>query len=80
MSKSIWTRDWPTKPGRYWFYGYRHGRVSCGYDCDRVLLMVVVKKTGSGVVCIAEGHFLYKQEVEDAQFTDAILPELPEVE
>lgn len=73
-----WTRDWPTEPGSYWFYGYRYGRVSCGYEKDRELCSVVVKKISNGVMLIESGSFMHREEPEDYFFKKAVSPDLPE--
>ena len=75
MENKKWTKSWPTKPGYYWFYGYRYGKISCGRECDPELMIVEVRKTKGNDVCfIANGQFMYKSEVEEAHFQEAILP------
>jgi len=80
MNQPEWTRDWPTEPGLYWFYGFRYGHISVGIEKERELLLVRVNKTQTGVMCVAEGHFMYKSEPEDARFIKVLLPKFPEVE
>jgi len=79
-----WTKEFPTEEGTYWFYGYRWGRISMGEKEKPVLAFVRVHRTGKGgkgpMLYIADGHFLYKSEVEDAHFLKADLPDLPIIE
>lgn len=74
---SNWTQEFPTKPGYYWFYGYRYGRINCGSATKPELQFVEVWKNGHAV---AGGQFIYKSELEDAWFAPAEVPEFPEVE
>jgi len=78
MSKTEWTTEFPTESGRYWFYGYRYGKISCGYPCELVL-MSVEAKCSNGMVYIADGHFMYESEVEEPHFCKADLPDLPKL-
>lgn len=76
---SEWTKEWPSEPGKYWFYGYRYGRVSVGREQKKVMCLVGVNKNGSGgLMYVAEGSFMYKNETECSLFTPAILPKPPE--
>ena len=72
-----WTTEFPTKPGKYWFYGYRFGKVSCGLLQKPELLYVQVRKIQNGFIYIANGQFMSKHEVEEPHFQEVILPELP---
>jgi hypothetical protein len=72
-----WTTDFPTKPGWYWFYGYRYGRISCGYEETPRLMTVMVSKSGSNdLMYVANGNFMYESEVEDAHFKKLDAPAL----
>ena len=72
-----WATTWPTEPGRYWFYGYRYGYVSCGCPEDPVLMSVEVWKAANGVAYVAEGQFMYPKETKEAHFIKAAIPEFP---
>ena len=37
-----WTKKFPKKEGNYWFYGYRYGKVSCGYKSQPEYMFVKV--------------------------------------
>lgn len=63
-----WTKEFPTKAGWYWFYGYRYGRVSCGSEETPRLMTVKVDTCNDGFVYIADGQFMYKSEVEEPHF------------
>ncbi len=51
----MWTEQWPTKPGYYWFYGWPFK----DRDDKPKLHFVEVWKEGAFVT---NGHFLYKSE------------------
>jgi hypothetical protein len=57
MSENLWTLTWPTKPGRYWFFGDMYGDVS-KYDYH----MVMVRRISNGVLYVTEGVVMYKAE------------------
>lgn len=69
-----WTKEWPTCPGYYWFYGW------CFGDRDRAAKhhYVKVRKIANGVSYVADGHFLYKAEGGDGYWSPAITPVLPD--
>ena len=74
-----WSKTFPKKQGNYWFYGYRYGKVSCGSKEEPSYMFVKARKTGSGVMCIAEGQFMYESETEEAHFLPASMPKPPEI-
>lgn len=55
----MWTYDWPTAPGYYWFYGYPHG--SAYYDPYIVFVKVSEGRTEQ-LHFVGGGHFMYKSE------------------
>ncbi len=61
MSKEQWI-DWPTEPGRYWFYGYVHYESAKAYKADPELIAVKVAKTGQGDLVVYSSRFLYKNQ------------------
>jgi len=63
-----WTNEFPTKPGWYWFYGYRWGRISCGHEEKPELMTVKVSTIKNGFLYVADGQFMFESEVEDAHF------------
>lgn len=75
----MWSKEFPTEEGDYWFYGYRYGRISCGTKCEPEWMRVEVHKSASGLLYIAEGQFMYKSEVEDAHFMKIEYPEPPKL-
>jgi len=72
-----WSKEWPTKEGTYWFYGYRYGRISCGFKCDPEYCFVRVFKAANGLMFKADGQFLYKSETEEAHFKKYKFPTPP---
>ena len=77
MKKPKWTSKFPKRAGTYWFYGYRYGKISCGTENKKELKLVKARKGGNCMIYVAEGAFLFENEVEEPLFTKAILPELP---
>ena len=67
-----WTKEWPTTPGQYWFYGRR----SSMRDKDD-LFYVQVRKIQNGVTYICEGSFLFEAEGAKGVWQPITLPELP---
>lgn len=69
----MWTNEWPTEPGRYWFYGhkYKEARVEVG--------AVHVIATSSGVVHILDGQFMFKEDGHKGMFHPAQVPVLPAI-
>lgn len=69
-----WTKEWPTCPGYYWFYGWcfrgRHRKPELHY--------VKVRRIANGLALVTNGHFLYKAEGGDGYWSPAITPALPE--
>lgn len=73
MEKS-WTREWPTKEGIYWFYGYDFGKRD---NAKPKHVLIEVHNGGNSLVIVGGGHFWYKSEGADGWFMPAILPEPP---
>lgn len=71
----MWQDEWPTEPGRWWFYGYRFGRKG---EKAPELCFVKVFRISNGIAYITHGHFLHKEEGAVGKWQKAILPELPE--
>lgn len=71
----MWTKQWPTTTGFYWFYGW------CFRDRDRPpeYNLVKVVQGGNGLFFVTNGHFLYKAEGGDGFWCEAQLPEPPEM-
>lgn len=75
-----WTTEFPTEKGKYWFYGYRYGKVSCGVPREPECMIVKVAKSSSGHnMYIAEGSFMYQSEVEEPHFKPFEYPEFPKL-
>ena len=68
---------WPSLVGHYWFYGYRYGKISCGSECEKEIMLCEVFQTADGLGVIGDMQFFYKEEVEEPLFIPATLPELP---
>ena len=71
--KALWSQDWPTKPGFYWFYGRDWPRAPLSMELAEVFL------SGNGhPVYICRGAFINKLEGSDGFWTKANLPNPPE--
>ena len=75
----MWSREWPTEPGHYWFYGWPYkGEKEGGRKPE--LNHVRVIQASNGVIVIRSGYGWYKNEWSGfEEFTKAILPELPDL-
>lgn len=74
---SNWTKDWPTKAGTYWFYGWAFMLKRRREGNPRLSLVRVRASAKPDVmVCIGEGNFFYEAE-SDGVWLPATLPELP---
>lgn len=69
-----WTEKWPTKEGKYWFYGWT-GSVDKKYN-KKKLYFTETMKISNGLMFYANGQFLYKEELE-GKWTEVELPTLP---
>jgi len=67
--KWAWTREHPTEPGRYWYYGYVHGRT----DVKKEFYFVEVFEKFTQM----RGNFDYDYYPLDGHFIRAQLPAPP---
>lgn len=74
-----WSTKFPTEEGFYWFYGYRYGKVSCGFKEEPELMSLKVMKCANGFLYASNGQMMYESEVEEPHFIKAELPELPDL-
>ena len=78
--KLVWSEEWPTKEGMYWFYGWR----SEFWDQQPKLRVVKVQHTGQDTkpypTYICDGAFLYKSEGANGLWLSIDMPQLPEEE
>lgn len=75
-----WSKEFPTKEGDYWFYGYRYGKVSCGQKCKPEINRLRVLKCANGLLYVSEGSVMYESEIEEAHFCPIEYPELPKID
>lgn len=54
--RAKWSSEWPTEPGRYWFYGYLWG------EAKPEMFMIEVWKISNGVSYVTKGTFIYKND------------------
>ena len=74
MRLKMWTKQWPTEPGHYWFYGWRFR----DRDHKPELNFVDVWKISNGIALVTKGHFLYKAEGGEGYWMPAETPAPPE--
>jgi hypothetical protein len=79
--KTKWTKKWPTKPGRYWFYGWPYGHQweIGGKFVEPELNCVNVWKVSNGITLVREGNGWDESEGGIGLFCVVDLPELPDV-
>lgn len=68
-----WKKEWPTKSGFYWFYGWAF---QLWKKHPRELYYVQVLKISNGFLYITNGYDLDKSEAE-GRWQPVILPKLP---
>lgn len=71
-----WTREWPQKEGRYWFFGW-----DFGYDNkDPVMRNVLVQDFGTWFLYVCDGNIISKtgDMVAIGIWHEAEIPEIPE--
>ena len=79
MAKILWMTKWPTKPGSYWFYGWRFGYSE--HDPAPELSFVEVWLDGAkNLAYVTRGHFFYKSEGAMGFWAPVDIPTLPENE
>lgn len=69
-----WTKEWPTEPGWYWFYGQTSRQL---YDRPPRMMLVKVSEIVNGVCYVTEGRFLYKAEGARGLWVRAYRPQPP---
>lgn len=80
--KPIWSKEWPTEPGYYWFYGWTW--------CDKSFRITnnkppkphfveVNKTSGQSLIYVTKGNFMYKSERHIGLWTPAFPPEAPDL-
>jgi hypothetical protein len=82
MSKK-WSKNFPTKAGNYWFYGWRFGKSMDLFTKKPEkpeLSFVEVHQVMNGLLFVTRGHCLEKSEGTEGLWCKAILPELPELD
>ena len=69
-----WTKEWPTEPGAYWFYGHYFGEEKL------TIHLVKVKKISNGITYVANGHFMWKAERHEGAFLPVTYPGFPDLD
>lgn len=69
----MWTEEWPTSTGYYWFCGW------CFKDRRYPPDIHLVRVRANGVSLVTDGHFLYKSEGGYGFWQPAALPKPPEL-
>jgi hypothetical protein len=82
MNTHQWTKKWPTKAGRYWFYGWPYGQTKKVMSDEPIapeLNMVDIWEVNNGITFVREGQFWSKNDGGIGLFCEAILPDLPDL-
>jgi len=69
-----WTEEWPTEPGRYWFWGQPHYGLR---DLDPQLYAVIAHETPHGLAYVADGSLMYKGGGGWGVWYPAVVPDPP---
>lgn len=69
-----WTKEWPTIEGVYWFYGWRFK-----HDADEPpsIHFVEVHKASNGILYVARGNFMWKEEGAEGIWLSGAFPDRP---
>jgi hypothetical protein len=70
---TTWTKEWPTKPGHYWFYGYRFGNDD-GKEEKKFYLVEVWLCGKKDLAHVGNGHFWYVSEGHDGLWQPVKFP------
>lgn len=86
-----WTNKFPTKPGKYWFYGESHmGSMGIDYtdkaEIEPKMYLIDIWEISNGLLGICEGQFMSSTQFDKNKqkegylgyFAKAELPEIPE--
>lgn len=68
-----WSKDWPTEPGYYWFYGWR---ISSDYNPR--LHFAKVYQAVSGLIVAVGGCSISREDGADGYWMPVRVPEAPE--
>jgi len=66
----IWTSEWPTEPGKYWFYGFYFGHKPKD-GLPKLGLVKVSKDMKNEPIRVLDGKFMYKVDGHIGFFSDA---------
>ena len=83
MTERVWTTEWPTEPGDYWFYGWRS---KFGFENRLSIRMALVRALFAGqtsvrsLIFVCEGGFMFEREGGRGKWASAELPEPPGME
>ena len=77
----MYTKEFPTKLGYYWFYGW-HSKFSKtsinGKESKPKLHVVQVRQGANSRIYICDGHFMYKSEGAEGIWQEIEVPEFTE--
>lgn len=73
----MWTREIPTEPGWYWFYGVKAGSRSAPRLSPMEVRLVRSSRGGMTPMHICEGEIWFDPSDHNGVYCKAALPELP---
>ena len=71
----MWSEQWPTKPGHYWFWGWMSQFGKTYFLAG--MHLVRVAKGASSLFYVTHGTFLYKSDAEGV-WQEAVMPAPPD--
>ena len=63
MCEYVWSSDYPTEPGWYWFYGRKYG------EDKHSMGTVTVFSVQTGAVRVLDGQFMWEQDKHKGVFS-----------
>lgn len=77
-----WILEWPTDPGRYWFYGWRS---TFGLRNSKPRMHMVEVRTAGGpdrrfTMYVCDGGFIHQSEGGYGLWLSAVVPDSPQLE
>ena len=72
---SVWTREWPTTAGYYWFHGHKWSTSPRDAEPTSTYFVRCCLDGTNSPTYITDGHFLYKAEGACGVWMPAKVPE-----
>lgn len=73
----MWTKEWPTKPGMYWFYGFRFGKTESDQN-PKLFFAQAFRTSNNKIAIIVDRQFVYMAEGAKGFWAKVDAPSIPE--